>query len=64
MWEHYKKTLGKTQAVIALVTAGTYLYLGHVAARSAVFFLVMQMGALVGAMWGTRLKRKVDRQAW
>ena len=63
MWEHYKRTAGKTQAVIAVVTAGTYLYLGHVAARSAIFFLVMQVGAVVGALWGIRLKRKVDRQA-
>jgi len=64
MWEQYKKTLAKTQAVIAVVTIGTYFYMGQVAMRSAVFFLVMQVGAVIGAMWGTRLKRKVDRQAW
>jgi hypothetical protein len=64
MWEQYKKTFAKTQAVIAIVTLGTYFYVGEMAARSAVFFLMMQLGAVVGAMWGTRLKRKVDRQAW
>jgi uncharacterized membrane protein YfcA len=65
MWQQqYKRTFGKTQAVIAIVTAGTYLYLGHVVERSAIFFLVMQVSAVVGAMWGVRLKRKVDGQAW
>jgi uncharacterized membrane protein YfcA len=65
MWEHYKRNFGKTQAVIAIVTGATYVYLGQVAARSAVFFLVMQVGAVLGALWGTRLKRKVDREsAW
>ena len=60
MWEQYKNSFSKTQAVIAAVTIGTYFYLGHVVARSAAFFIVMQIGAVVGAMWGTRLKRKVD----
>jgi type IV secretory pathway VirB2 component (pilin) len=64
MWEQYKKTFAKTQAVIAIVTLGTYFYVGHMAARSAAFFVIMQLGAAVGAMWGTRLKNKVDRQAW
>jgi uncharacterized membrane protein YfcA len=63
MWEQYKKTFAKTQAVIAAVAVGTYFYMGHVAARSAVFFLVMQLGAVVGAMWGVRLRRKVDSRA-
>jgi type IV secretory pathway VirB2 component (pilin) len=62
MWDQYKRSFAKTQAVIVVVTVGTYVYLGHGAARSAVFFLVMQVGAVLGAMWGTRLKKKVDRQ--
>ena len=64
MWEQYKRTFGKTQTAIALVTAATYLYLGQVAARSAVFFLVMQVGAVLGAAWGVRLRKKVDSNAW
>jgi uncharacterized membrane protein YfcA len=63
MWEQYVKTFARTQAVILAVTIGTYFYMGHVASRSAVFFLMMQAGGVVGAMWGTRLKRKVDGQA-
>jgi hypothetical protein len=62
MWEQYKKTFAKTQAVIVVVTAATYFLMGGVAARSAVFFLMMQLGALAGAAWGVRLKKKVDRE--
>jgi hypothetical protein len=64
MWEQYKKTFAKTQLVIVGITAGTYFYVGHMVARSAAFFVVMELAAVVGAMWGTRLKNKVDRQAW
>jgi hypothetical protein len=64
MWDQYKRTFTKTQAVIAIATMGTYFYLGHGAARSAVFFLMMQIGGVLGAMWGTRLRKKVDSQAW
>jgi hypothetical protein len=64
MWEQYKRTFRKTQAVIATVTVATYYGLGQVASRSAVFFLMMQVGAVLGAMWGVRLKKKVDGKAW
>jgi hypothetical protein len=63
MWEQYRKTFGKTQAVIAVVTAWTYFGLGHWLTRSVVFFAVMQAAAVVGAMWGVRLRDKVDRKA-
>ncbi len=65
MWEQYKKTFAKTQAVILVITAATYFLMGGMAARSAVFFLMMQIGALAGAAWGVRLRRKVDgRVSW
>jgi hypothetical protein len=64
MWEQYKRTFGKTQTVIALVTAGTYLYLGRYVPRALVFFVVMQLAAFVGAAWGVRLRGKVNRKAW
>jgi hypothetical protein len=60
MWEQYKKTFAKTQAVILVVTAATYLLMGGLVGRSAVFFVMMQLGALAGAGWGVRLRRKVD----
>jgi hypothetical protein len=64
MWEQYKKTFAKTQAVITLVTAGSYLFLGRYLPRTLVFFVVMQLAAFVGAAWGVRLRGKVNRKAW
>ena len=61
MWEQYKKTFARTQAVIAVITFATYVYLGHDLRRSAAFLLMMELGAIAGAMWGVRLRRKVDR---
>jgi hypothetical protein len=63
MWEQYKKTFAKTQAVIVVITAATYFLMGELAARSAMFFLMMQIGAFAGAAWGVRLRKKVDGHA-
>lgn len=60
MWQQYKNTFAKTQAVILVITAATYFLMGQVAARSAVFFLMMQLGSVAGAAWGVRLRDKVD----
>jgi hypothetical protein len=64
MLEQYKKTFIGTQLVIATVTVATYLGLGHVFVRSAVFFSMMQIGAVVGAVWAVRLRKKFQRQTW
>jgi uncharacterized membrane protein YfcA len=64
MWEQYRKTFAKTQSVIAVVTIWTYFGLGHWITRSLVFFVVMQAAAVVGAMWGVRLRNKVDGKAF
>jgi hypothetical protein len=61
MLEQYKRTFVRMQLVIAIVTVATYLGMGHMLARSAVFFLMMQVGAVVGAVWAVRLKRIFQR---
>jgi hypothetical protein len=58
MWEHYKRTLPAVQVVIAIVTFLVFRASNHAVVPSAVFFLVMQGGAVFGAAWATRLKRK------
>lgn len=60
MWEQYKKTLPATQSVIAFVTVAVTLWTRAWNA-GAMFFVVMQMGAILGAMWAVRLKHKVER---
>ena len=60
MWEEYRKTLKPVQALIATVTAATYLGMHRMWFVTAVFFLMMQVGALLGALWAHRLRQKVQ----
>ena len=59
MWEQYKRTLPSTQSAILIVTVGIYLTLHHLLLLAAIFFVAMQLGAVLGAMWAYRLKRKL-----
>lgn len=59
MLEQYKKTFVGTQAVIAIVTAFIFFKTQRLWFATLVFFLMMQIGAFLGAMWATRLKRKL-----
>ena len=55
--EHYKKTFVGMQVFIALVTAALFILFHRLWIPAATFFVMMQVGALVGALWATRLKR-------
>ena len=63
-WEQYKKNFSTMQAVILIATVAIYMYLGHETPRAAVFFSMMELGAALGAVWGVRLKRKVNREIY
>ncbi len=57
MWqEQYKKTFAGMQIVMVLVT-GVVLARTHLWTVAFGFFVVMQISAVVGAIWATRLKR-------
>jgi hypothetical protein len=60
MWEQYRKTVWGMQVLIAVVTCGVLAW-SHVFGMAALFFVTMQIAAVVGAMWGMRLKDKVER---
>lgn len=60
MWEQYKKTFGATQVVIGMVTFGVLLW-SRVWSVAGLFFVTMQIAAVIGAMWGHRLKGKAAR---
>jgi uncharacterized membrane protein YfcA len=62
MWQQYKKTLFGMQVMIGLVTTGILLW-RHAWDLAALFFITMQVGAIVGAMWGNRLRNKLERNA-
>jgi hypothetical protein len=56
MWARYKKSFVGMQSLIAVITLGA-LILSHRVFLAGTFFIMMQLGALFGAMWATRLER-------
>ena len=59
MWNHYRKTFKSMQVTIAVFVAAVYVFFGRRWEAAAVFFVVMQAGALVGAVWAARLKARI-----
>jgi hypothetical protein len=60
MWQQYRRTLIPTQLFIVAVCVTVYFKAtDHQWLPVAVIFLVMQLGALIGAAWATRLKRRL-----
>ena len=57
-WSQYRSTALRIQTLIAMVTCSVFFATGHRLPEAAVFFTVMQIGAVLGAMWGVRLKAK------
>ena len=57
MWEQYRKGLLATQLFIVTVCA--ILYFKHASpAAILIFFVMLQVAALIGAKWAARVKRK------
>ena len=62
MWIQYKKTFLRIQIVILLVTCAVLFAIGYRFPEVLVFFTVMQIGAVLGAMWGVRMRARIG--AW
>ena len=62
MWTQYKKTLIPMQLPIiaACVTMRVYRQMPWVSI--VLFFCVMQLGALLGAALGARMRRQIERR--
>ena len=60
MLERYRRTFFVTQAGIAAVTLAILLQ-SHRLFAAAAFFGAMELGALLGAMWAARIKRRIER---
>ena len=60
MWEQYRKTAVGIQIVIALVTLAVMIWSRHLAV-GGMFFVSMQLSALLGAGWAVRLHRLQER---
>jgi hypothetical protein len=61
--EQYKKTLVSTQVLIGVITMAV-LIRSHRLTAALAFFAMMQLGALLGALWAARLKSKIERARW
>jgi hypothetical protein len=62
MWEQYKRTFARMQTIIWVVTIVT-LVMSRAWQVGMTFFLVMQVGSVAGAIWGTRLRRMFFRES-
>ena len=62
-FEQYKKTFARMQVLIALVTIGVMVFVGVHWTQAAMFFLVMQGAAVVGAVWAARIKGLAARRS-
>jgi phosphatidylserine synthase len=64
MWlTQYKKHFIGMQTVIALITASAYYALYREWEPTLCFFLVLQGAAVAGALWASRIKRRLDPHA-
>ena len=61
MWSQYRKTFWPTQAIILVVALAVYFGMDRFFTRAAIFWLIMQVGAVVGAAWAARLKGMIAR---
>jgi hypothetical protein len=60
--EQFKKTLVPTQVAIGTVVVGLGAW-SRSPGVALVFLVAMEAGALLGAFWSARLKRRLDRMA-
>jgi len=60
MWAQYRKTLIPTQILAATVCLCTLLLFKAPWQSIVAIFIAMQIGAILGARWAVRLKRKIE----
>ena len=58
IWQQYRKTAVGMQVIIALITGGAYLTMYRSLAPALTLFAILQVGAVLGAYWGVRLKKR------
>jgi hypothetical protein len=60
MWQHYRKTLPFVQGFILIACLFLRFYEAAPFGVVATFFVMMQIGSLLGALWAMRLKQKIQ----
>ncbi len=59
MWEQYRKTLVPMQLFIVAACAAALFFGRMPPVAVGATFVVMELGALLGAWWGARLQRRL-----
>ena len=60
MWAQYRKTLIPTQFILFTVCLCMLLFFKAPWQGTLAIFAAMQIGAILGARWAMRLKRKIE----
>ena len=60
MWTQYRKTLIPTQILVVTVCLCTFLLFKAPWQGVLAIFVAMQIGAILGARWAVRLRRKIE----
>jgi uncharacterized membrane protein YfcA len=61
MLEQYKKTFLGVQVLSLVVSGWVYFGLTHYWVSAALVFLTMQVGGVFGALWASRLSKKMQQ---
>ena len=62
-WKQYKKNFFGMQMVAALITISAYFALYRAWEPTLSFFFVLQGATAAGALWASRIKRRLDPHA-
>jgi hypothetical protein len=60
MWTQYKKTARFMQPGIAVIAIVAFFLSGRALPVALWLFMVMQVGAVLGAFWASNLKRRIE----
>ena len=63
MWKQYKKTAPFMQVGILCISVIAYFATGRQLLAALTFFLIMEVGTVLGALWGYSIKFRQERAA-
>jgi hypothetical protein len=61
MWDHYRRSFLFIQLLILLVSWTVYQGAERRLDVTSFFFFTMQLCSVIGSMWATRLRRKLEQ---
>jgi len=64
MWKQYKKTAPFMQTGILCVSIIAYFATGRQILAALTFFAVMELGTVIGALWGYTMKFRQERASF